>query len=212
MKPETLKKKWPVIEEQLETADILLFHKRKGPITKRIQEGTGSYWNHIALIFKPKSEMPIGGPLIVEAAYSGIEIHQLKKYTDRTLLYDIGVRRFPNLTEKQKQDIVLNFILKNLDQPYDYSRLVGLFLAPLLVRISPKILLKATDYFIHENAFLCSTFAMKAFQQISEKQNKSKSFTQHLGVQPKKKHRQELFAPADIADSDMFEWIFNEKH
>lgn len=211
MKPEILKKKWPKIEEQLETADILLFHKRKGSITKRIQEGTGSYWNHIALIFKPKSEMPIGGPLIVEAAYSGIEIHQLKKYADQFELYDIGVRRFPDLTEQQKQDIVLNFILKNLDQPYDYIRLVGLFLAPLLVRISPKILLKATDYFIHENAFLCSTFAMKAFQRISEKQNQNKSFEKKLGVKPKKKYRQELYAPADISGSDMFEWIFNPR-
>lgn len=212
MQAENIKKRWAKVEDQLETADILLFHKRQGPLTKRIQEATQSYWNHVGLVFVPKKDLPIGGPLIVEATYGGIEIHQLRKYTGKPEMYDLGVKRFPGLTEKEREKIVTDFILKHIDVPYDYTRLLGFYLAPLIIKFSPKLFLKAANYFIHENSFICSTFAYTAFSKLYKKRGgEVKQTVEATANQLRGKKKEAMYAPADIARSDIFEWMFNPK-
>ncbi|MBU0531284.1 hypothetical protein KJ910_02200 [Patescibacteria group bacterium] len=209
MTPEELKKKWADVENEIEIADIILVHKRKGPITTRIRKATKSYWNHAAIVLKSKQTMPMGGPLIVEASFGGIEIHQMKKYADRLDLYDFGVLRYPGISEKERKTFVRNFILSNLDVPYDYTRLLGLFLKPTLIKISPKIFLKFTKWMVHEDAFVCSTFVYKAYKKLGEGTKLCLPSAQQMYDDPYK--TEEMHTPGDLASMEILKWVFNKR-
>lgn len=208
MDPEKLRKRWPKIEQNLQVGDILLFQKRRGPLSGLIRKKLDSHWNHSALVFHTMDEYQIGSPLIVEAVGQGIEIHQLKRYSDNWDNYDIGVKRFPKLTEKQKNNLVVNFVLNNVDVPYDYGRLVGfLFLGWLKPIIKTELFNRLTKNLLHEDQYICSTFVNKTFQTFS---NHELKVTQ---VDPRFKHIEAkyIYSPGDIALDDTYKWIFNKQ-
>ncbi len=209
MKPAELKKKWLQVEQGIEIADIVLIHKRRGPITSRIQKSTKSYWNHAVIILKNKKTMPMGGPLIVEASFGGIEIHQMKKYADRPDLYDFGVLRYPGISEKERKNFVRHFILSNLDVPYDYSRLLGLFIKPFILKISPRIFLKLVKWMVHEDAFVCSTFVYKAYKKLKEGTKLSLPSNGQMIKDPYK--TEEMYTPGDLANMKILTWVFNKR-
>lgn len=208
MRKNELIKKWPEVEQGMEIADIILVHKRSGLISSRIQKATKSYWNHVVIILKSKKTMPLGGPLFVEASFGGIEIHQMKKYADQPDLYDFGVLRYPGISEKEKKVFVRNFILSNLDVPYDYSRLMGLFIGPFLLKISPWCFKKIGNFIIHEDAFVCSTFVYKAFNKISE--GKKLTLPPNGDITRGKLKKEEMYTPGDLAKMPELKWIFNQ--
>ena len=194
---------------RLQTADILLFHKRQGPITRMIQRETESYWNHAALVFTPKGDLPMGGPLIVEATYGGIEIHQMKKYTDYFDDYDVGVLRYPGMKDALRQRLVMNFILNNIDISYDYSRLVGLFLRPLIA-LSPALYEWMLHRLIHQQNFVCSTFVHQAFRDFRKRGTVAVSArTAGPGLDPVP--YEEMITPGHLVFEPHFRWVFNER-
>lgn len=209
MTPSELRAAWPAIERRLQTADILLFHTRTGALSRMIQKNTESYWNHSALIFLPKRGFPLGGPLIVEASYGGVEIHQMKKYADFFDTYDIGVLRYPGMKQEDRQQLVMNFILNNIDVSYDFSRLFGLFLRPLLL-LSPRLFEWATGKLIHKQNFICSTFVHHAFRDFH-----AHGAITLLSSVTRPGHKplpfDEMIAPGHLALEHHFTWIFNKQ-
>ena len=193
----------------LQVADILLVHSRKGGLVKSIRKASRSYWNHNALVFQV---IPQPGALpevlIVEALDHGIEIHRLQKYLRDPDDHVLGIKRVPDLTPEERARI-LSFFLEMIDTPYDFTRLLGLFLHRLVLRIAG---VKVHDYIgqrlIDVDNFVCSTFAQRAF---------------YMGVAPNKRDRvifrgshgsnflyqMEFISPGDIARSDNAEWIYN---
>ncbi len=209
MFPDELAAEWPGVESRLQTADILLFHKRTGPITRMIQRQTDSYWNHSALVFYPKGDLLLAGPLIVEATYGGIEIHQMKKYTDHLETYDIGVLRYPGMKDTERQRLVMNFVLNNIDISYDYSRLIGLFFRPLLL-LSPAMNEWVLGRLIHRQNFVCSTFVHQAFRDFRKRGTIAPSArTGGPGLDPVP--YEEMVAPGHLAFEPHFRWVFNER-
>jgi hypothetical protein len=208
MSPAELRKRWPAIESRLQVGDILLLHKRRGPISRMIRRRTVSHWNHSALVFVPKNDLPFSGPLIVEAVNYGIEIHQLKKYTDRPDLYDIGVKRFPGLKKTTQREIVVRFILENIDVPYDYSRLFGLVIRRWLLRVGGTMgIVRASRYLVNQEAFICSTFVHKTFHDMAGEKHDLRA---SIAAQYEELRREALFTPGDLARDTTFRWVFNK--
>lgn len=209
MTPDELRAAWPKIESRLVTADILLFHKRKGPITRLIQSRTESYWSHAALVFVPKKELTFGGPLIVEATYGGIEIHQMKKYSDHPESYDIGVLRYPGCSDAIRKQIVMSFILNHIDVSYDYSRLIALFLRPLLMTVSSELYSWVLRHVIHRQNFVCSTFVHQAFRELHHNGRVvSPRRTQGTALLDPVPY-EEMIAPGHLTLEPHFRWVFN---
>lgn len=209
MTPEEIKGKWKEIEPQLKAGDILMVHTRQNWISKRIRKTAKTYWNHTALVFMGKQFLPVGGPLIVEADFGGIKIHQMKKYADNFDKYDLGVLRYPELTEEQREEIVMGFILSNLDTTYDYTRLVGWFFGPLVRRISTRLWGKLFRGLMDQQKFVCTTFVHKAFHELSAHKQVSGYVHTH-DEETRGLEGEELISPGDIAKEPIFEWVFNQ--
>ena len=210
MTKEQLEKAWPEVEQRLQMADILLFHTKNDPLRKHIRRTTDSYWNHAAIVFIPKSEMPVGGPLIVEAETTGIEVHQFKKYSDHFDHYDVGVLRYPNLTKEQRLKFVTSFVLNHIDVPYDYPRLFIFGLRSFITPWSPRFFLWLMKRFTNEKRFLCSTFVHKTFHELREHKDfeLESSYVEHGD---KNLQKEELHTPGDLARGKVFEWVFNKR-
>lgn len=199
---------WHKVESQLQLADIILVHGT-GYIHRAIQERSGSYWNHTALVLQPpRPDLGIRGAFIVGAIDSGIEVHRLRKYSERSYRFDIGVKRLPGLTESVKQHI-LSFLLNKIDQPYDYTRLVGFLLENFLKSfLSKKMFKKLRRAVISSNpdSFVCSTFMQHAFFESVPRQMQTKTLVrEHL----RSLAELDEVTPADFARSPNYEWIFN---
>lgn len=206
MKAAALEKKWPKIEAQLMVGDILLFHKRRGPLSKLIQFRSKSHWSHSALVFKDQDIIKYGSPLIIEAFKSGIEVHRLKKYTQQFSEYDIGVKRFADISTEQRAELVKSFMLNNIDVPYDYGVLFTYLFSGIFARISQKLYSKFAKRFVNMDAFVCSSFIHNAFHAFKQHQT--------FDMQDKRlKHieQEKLITPAMIAADKDFEWIFNSR-
>ena len=137
MSSSNLVKKWYEVEQNLQLADIILVHG-KGRIFRAIQERGDSYWNHTALVLQPpRPELGIRGAVIIGAIDGGIEVHRLRKYSERRDKFDIGVKRLPGLTDEMKKK-VLSYLLNKLDAPYDYTRLFGYLFEGALRKALPE--------------------------------------------------------------------------
>lgn len=191
--------KWETLMRNLKVADIVLIHTNRAFVSNIIQRRTESYWNHSALVFTDGKRLP-SGPLIVEAATYGIEIHQLKKYLNRPDKYDIGVMRFEGLTDAQRQELVQSFILKHIDTPYDFSRVALLFSEKFIRPLSRRLYAYLAKRFTHKNLFVCSTFIHTAFDYIAGKKAHadSESTLHHYAT------------PADLVRSKQFTWVHNK--
>ncbi len=208
MSPEQLKHEWPKIEKRLRVGDIILIHSRRGFIKQIIQRRSNSYWNHTALVIADHTRLPFGSPLIVEANETGIEIRTLKRYTSNFKLNDIGVMRRKGLSKKEREELVRSFILNNIDVPYDYARLVGIFFGTFIRPFSPELSDKLIARTVHFNAFLCSTFVYNAFySRTAKRQNHFQNEKERIEYIRKR----EMHKPGDLAKSRKFSWIFNKR-
>lgn len=208
MTPAEIRDAWQGIENQLKPADILMIHDRHSWMAKRIRAGSKSYWNHMAIILMPKVDLPIGGPLIIEASYSGVEIHQVRKYTGDFDRYDLGVMRVPDMTDAERESLAMKFILANLDREYDYVRLFGLVLGQFLQLISMKLALRYIRRITDREAFVCTTFVHRAIHA------RSAHLPSNVGVTSddpamREMIREEMITPGDISREPCLEWILN---
>jgi hypothetical protein len=207
MTPKLLRAKWPEIEQQLRVGDILFLHNRRDLISWLIRNRSHSYWSHTAMVFKDHRIITIGGPLIVEASGQGIEIHQLKKYSDFPEHFDIGIKRFPGLNYEQRIEMTKSFILNNIDTPYDYGRLFGFLFGPFIAKFSKPLQHQFQKFMIHSDAFICSSFIHKTFHHFMKHTRLPKNTDlEHLDLEA-----EEMWTPADIAKEQAFEWIFNKR-
>lgn len=207
---DTLRAEWADLEKQLRAGDVILVHERGFWLTRMIQRVSQSYWNHAALVFMSQKGLPVGGPLIAEASYGGIEIHQLKIYTDQPDRYDIGVLRYPGMTDELREHIAREFILGNLDVTYDYGRLTAFLLGPVLQRISPKLWTVAFKATMNRQRFVCTTFVHRAFHDVDE-HHRVQGFVETHDRVIEALENEEFITPGDIAADPTFEWIYNKR-
>ena len=193
-------KAWKKFEPQLKVGDIIL-SREKTWLSKAICEATGSYWSHVLIVFA----VPDGNfdnVLLVSAERTGIEIHRIQQYTRDFDFYDLGVKRIPGLSAATR-DKVLSYVLNNVDLPYDYGRLFGLFIDYLGNRFLGKRIVSPV---CNEHAFICSAFIQKAFYNVLP-ENKRDSV---IFKNKKDKFFLEEVTPADIAQSKNCQWLYNQ--
>ncbi len=208
MQPTEKTQQWHAVESQLKPADIILVHG-ENPVFRAIQRRSNSYWNHVAVVLQsPQPALGIRGAFIIGAIDSGIEVHRLRKYSEEMDKFDIGVKRFPGLTEEMRNHII-SYMLNKIDAPYDYTRLVGYLLEGVLKFFLPKKLFKKVRRFLiasQPNAFVCSTFIQHAFfESVSAKMQPQTFAREHM----RSLLEIEEVTPADFARSANYEWIFN---
>lgn len=201
-------KQWREVESNLQVADIILVHGER-MFYRAIQKRSDSYWNHVAVVLQPpKPSLGIRGAFIIGAIDSGIEVHRLRKYSEDLGRFDIGVKRFPGLTEQMRQEI-LSYMLNKIDSPYDYMRLIGYLFEGVLKFFLPKKLFKKVRRFLitsQPNAFVCSTFIQHAFFESVPFKVQIKTFARE---NVNKLVQIEETTPGDFARSKNYEWIFN---
>ncbi len=201
-------RQWREIENNLQIADIILVHGERA-FYRAIQRRSNSYWNHVAVVLQtPKPELGIRGAFIIGAIDSGIEVHRLRKYSEDMEKFDIGVKRFPGLTEEMRKQ-VLSYMINKVDAPYDYMRLLGYVFEGVLKFFLPKKIFKKVRRFLisaQPNAFVCSTFIQHAFFESVPNKMQSKTFA--------REHVQRLLeieetTPGYFVRSPHYEWVFN---
>jgi len=187
---------------KLNQADIILVHTKRNFLKYLLQKVTDNYWDHTALVLFTKD--PKKGRLydqIIEAIPpKGIEVHKLEKYLINPDKYDIGIKRVPDLSEHDRENIIA-FSLTNVDAPYyKLSRLK--FLCAAMSKTYKKWMLRRQRY-------SCTGFVQKAFYEVASLNKKDRFIFKTDFVSPIE--LQEITTPADIANSKNCVWIYNEK-
>jgi hypothetical protein len=202
---------WNHFEGKLQLADIIMVRTKRSFIGWAIRKLTKSYWDHVALVFAvPNPQVQFYNYLIIEANRKGLEVHRIQEYTKNFRRYEIGVKRVPGMDEKTRER-VLAFIMNQVDQPYDISRILGFVLRSFDVNV----LKNFSNLFVDKNDFICSSFIQKAFYEAFD-EDKKQSVVFREGLF-KSKNTKEAFvellnyvSPGDIAKSDKATWLYNE--
>jgi hypothetical protein len=206
-------REWQRFEKKLQLADIILVRTKGTLVTRIIRKITGSYWDHVALVFMvPNPKLSFYNYLVIEANRKGLEVHRIQEYTENFRHYDVGVKRMPGLThETQKK--VLSFMLNQVDRPYDAPRILGFLLRSLDVNI----LKNFSHLFVDKQDFICSTFIQEAFLKALPEDQRSKAMFINFKKSKNKKlsDKDDLLnyvSPADVAQSDNSKWLYNERN
>lgn len=198
--------------DELKVGDIILMRFRHGVVYRAIREATGSFWNHAALVFDILEDAHGHRTiLVIEAMPGGIEIHRLQRYVEAPEHYEIGMKRMPLLTDRDRERF-LGFFLDVLDTPYDFTRLVAYFLRKYILRLGG---VRAEDYVakrvINVDHFICSSFAQRAYYLAVPPDMREKTlFRENPDLDFL--YRMEYISPADIAKSRNTEWLYNPHH
>lgn len=198
-KPDGLKKNnIRKLISKLKTADIILVHTKGSLLSSFIRRMSKSYWNHTAIVFTSFDEAPEYKTVMVAEATEGIVVHSIDKFLD-TSKYDIGIKRVKWLTREDCEKI-RNFILYNVDMPYDVKRLANDLL---------KILFdKPVDWLYNTDEFLCSSYVQKAYYYSLTPNERKKVVFLKKFVNEKDL---EFISPAEIARSSNCEWVYNKR-
>lgn len=186
---------------KLKEADIILVHQKHSFIRYLLRIITNSYWDHVALVLFPK-DLAKGQYYnqIIEAAYPhGIEIHKLEKYLKNPGIYDIAIKRFPDLDEATRKRTVA-FMLMNVDAPYYKGSIFSFIFAALSKKFSIK--------FLAQQRFCSSGFVQKAFYEAANWDEREKLIFRKDYLSPME--LQDLTTPADVANSTNTVWVYNQ--
>jgi hypothetical protein len=193
----------------LKIADIILVRHKKGFMRRMLRRVTGSYWDHAALIIFPFDlSKGYSNNIFIESIQYGInssfkrgvEIHRLERYLNNPQKYDMGIKRISWLDEKiQKR--VRSYMLMNIDTPY-YPLATSKYLLALCCKTYKKNLMRRQRY-------SCSGLVQKAFYEAVDWKDRAKIVFKGPGYTPIE--IQETTSPADIANSDSCEWIWNKR-
>jgi hypothetical protein len=212
---QALYKTWQEALPHLQVGDFVLVRYNestlfwRGAIGYYIRKAIGSHWNHLGLVFETPDVDPKGrDALIIEGLHKGMEVHRVMRYFEKPGQFDVGIKRFPGLTEAQRERM-RGFFLDVLDTPYDYTRLFAFFFRRLFKSVFG---VKVTEYIKHRviniDQFICSSFAQRALylalppnerDRAFFRDDKSLTFLDQL----------EEITPADIAGSKNTEWLYN---
>ncbi|MDP3971099.1 MAG: hypothetical protein Q8P90_05425 [bacterium] len=195
---------------ELKAADIIFIRHNKSIMRRFLRKIIGSYWDHSALVLYPRDVVSNRTKTIIIEAKKpaflsiipmrGVAIHQLDKYTANPKAYDIGIGRVHGLSEQQRERVV-TFMLMNVDAPYwpwtHWLLLPGYFFK------------FAARYYLNQQRFSCSGLIQKAFYDAMDWDDKQQVIFKSGMWSPIE--LQELTNPADIADSENIEWVYNER-
>jgi len=192
----------------LYAADIVLIRHKKRLMRYFLRKVTNSYWDHSALIIFPKDiGKGYSSHVIVEAIQHGVvtglrrgtEVHKFEKYLDDPDRYDIGIKRLPNLNQETRERI-RSYMLMNVDSPYYHLWLIKFFFAWFIPPYR--------KFVQHRQRYSCSSLIQKAFYEAVDWKDKSSVMFREKGDSPIE--LQELISPADLAESDVIEWVWNK--
>lgn len=202
---------WKKFEPKLQLADIIMVHTKGSFIGWAIRKLTKSYWDHVALVFAvPKPDVQFYNYLIIEANRKCLEVHRIQEYTKNFRRYDIGVKRVPGMDDATRER-VLAFMLNQVDQPYDVSRILGFVLRSFDI----DVLKDFSNLFVDQKDFICSSFTQRAFYEAFPEDRKRDVIFRE-GIFKRKKIKEafdELLnyvSPGDIGKSDKAKWLYNE--
>ncbi|HOX97324.1 MAG TPA: YiiX/YebB-like N1pC/P60 family cysteine hydrolase [bacterium] len=205
-------REWQRFEHKLQLADIILVRTKKSLIAKIIQKITGSYWDHVALVFMvPNKKLSFYNYLVIEVNRKGLEVHRIQEYTENFRNYDIGVKRIMGLDDATKKK-VLSFMLNQVDKPYDMPRILGF----LLRSFDVNILKNFSHLFVDKQDFICSTFIQEAFLKALPQDQQDKAMFVKLKNKRDNKNTDNddllnYVSPADVAKSANAKWLYNER-
>lgn len=194
----------------LQPGDIILIRHKKGHLRRKLMRIlTDSYWDHAALLLYPKKTtvdnsdhviLELKDDLATKAHYFGSSIHKLSKYSMRPDAYDIGIKRVPNLTPEEREQ-VRSYGLAFIDEPY-YPFFRWSFLTSIF---SPQQRLAL----LRTHRFSCSALIQKAyFFALSPIKRENVIFRQSDKLA---EQLLELVSPADIATSTVATWLYRAK-
>lgn len=126
----------------MEIADVVFFRSTDNLISKAISSLTSSEFTHVGLVTSVSADGKCG---------EIIEADRFIKTRRRAFEFDTtqhALYRVPDLTEKQKNDIV-NFAISKEGTGYDYLQIIGFFL-----RLAFK--LNISNLFNRANHLICS--------------------------------------------------------
>jgi hypothetical protein len=159
----------------LNRADIILTHG--GSLTDRaIRWGTGSYWNHAAIVFLLKDEAQgyLRTFVLESEAPRGVDVHPIGKYFDNDD-QDMAILRFPDsaLPPGHRLDFLKRargFVLEEIDATYGHSTILQItqtILGPLGWLLKPVIramkVLTGLNRGKAVNDFICSGVIQYAY-------------------------------------------------
>lgn len=207
MLPKPKYTEWGDLVPNLEIGDIVLISNVL-PTSRMIKFFTNSYWSHVGLVFDilhPDSKNRIA--LVIEAI-DQIEIHRLRVYMNNLGTRRIGFKRFPGLTDEQRQKI-RGFFLENVDMPYDWNRIYSYLASGMIARLSGiDVSAYLTRKGITVENFVCSTFVQRAFYLALPAKERDRAIFRR---NPKLNllEQLEVCSPSDIARSENVEWLWN---
>lgn len=206
-------REWQQFEHKLQLADIILVRTKKSVIASVIRKVTGSYWDHVALVFMvPNKKLSFYNYLVIEANRKGLEVHRIQEYTENFRKYDIGVKRILGMDDATKKK-VLSFMLNQVDKPYDIPRILGF----LLRSFDVNVLKDFSRLFVDKQDFICSTFIQEAFLKALPQGQQDKAMFVEINncKHNKNSDKDDLLnyvSPADVANSDNAKWLYNERY
>jgi len=191
------------------TGDIILVRHKKSFFRHFLRKITNSYWDHSTMILFPRDvEKKRYFSVIVESikhglrsavVSRGVSLHKIDKYLENPDMYDVGIKRVPDLSDKER-DYVKLFMLMNVDAPYWPWKPVSIMFASFSKRWTKRLLRK--------QRFSCSSLIQKAYYDAMLWQKKPYVIFKEGVWSPIE--LQELTSPGDIARSRHTEWVYNE--
>jgi len=124
-----------VAKGKLKRADILVTRSKGSLLGWLIRFGTGSYWNHAAMVYVIRNpELGYDSTFIIESGGAGIDVHNIGHYFAHPKKYDVGIKRlekdwFQNDREDgglRFQRRVRGFALDEIDDRYDHRLILDI--------------------------------------------------------------------------------------
>lgn len=193
---------------QLKPADIIVIRHKKDLFRIFLRIVTESYWDHTAMILYPSDQATFREhSVFIEAirrwalspSSRGVKLHRVQRYLEHPDLYEIGIKRVPNLNDTLRERVVL-FMLMNVDAPYWPWKRFRIILAAIFKPLRRNVLAI--------QRFSCSSLIQKAFYDAVDWQEKNHVVFKTAVWSPIE--LQELTSPADIAKSNNCEWLYNK--
>jgi hypothetical protein len=189
--------------------DIVLIRHKKSWARHFLRRATNSYWDHATLVIFPRN--PAHGQefsVIVEnirhgwksiVFHHGATLHRLDRYLFDPESYDIGIKRFKDLSDEERRHVQL-YMLMNVDAPYWPWSLTKMLLSAYFSRWRA--------YFRQQTRFSCSSLIQEAYYDSVGWDRKNHVIFRKDAWAPIE--LQEMTSPADIAQSAAADWVYNK--
>ncbi|MBU0731806.1 hypothetical protein KKC88_02900 [Patescibacteria group bacterium] len=185
---------------QLQEGDLVLVQKKGSLIKYLVRRVTGGYWDHAALVLLPKN--PKKGyfhNIVIESVPGGVEVHKLSKYLENPKKFDIGIKRFPNLSEEMKTRVKASMLM-NIDAPHQRLKVSKFGFALASKSYSGKMLSR--------QRFSTSGLIQKAFYEAASWEGREGIIFRDKFASPLE--LEDSTTPQDIAICTKCKWIYNK--